>query len=503
MSRRAASFLDFARALHVSLTPAQEVFGAIAFDGANPQDFTGQRRDLARSLFGDIEVIPDEARDVAVALAGARAGKSYVFCALRLLHLALIADLSTMAPGELAAALIVAPDLRLARQTLRYALGAAKSEPSIAALIASESADGFVLRREGGRTVSLECLPATRGGSAVRGRSLVGAVLDECAFFRDDSYTVNDVEVFRAIAPRIMPSGQLIVASTPWAEAGLLFELWRDNFGKPTTALVAHAPTTLLRNDPRTIAMVERERERDAENARREFDAAFMSAGSGLFFNSAAIDRCVDDDLIIPATARRTSNTFGAADFGFVSDASVVAIAERREAEVFLLALEEQRPQQGAPLRPSAVVADFATVVRHYKLREIMSDGHYAEAIREHLKEHGLRLRSAPEGQSGKVETYVEVRRLVNEHALRIPRHQRLIAQLKGITVRPTSGGGLQISSPRQAGGGHGDCASAAILAIYQASRSTRVQRDDSASAPWREVLSSVAVGYGAPGFGF
>ena len=70
---------------------------------------------------------------------------------------------------------------------------------------------------------TLEALPATRGGSALRGRSLVGAVLDEAAFFRDEDYSVNDAEIYRAVAPRILPEGQTIIASTPWAEGvGLL-----------------------------------------------------------------------------------------------------------------------------------------------------------------------------------------------------------------------------------------------------------------------------------------
>jgi hypothetical protein len=66
---------------------------------------------------------------------GARIGASYIVAALDSLYRALTANLSTLAPGEQATALVVAPDLRLARQVLRYALGAAQGVASIAALV--------------------------------------------------------------------------------------------------------------------------------------------------------------------------------------------------------------------------------------------------------------------------------------------------------------------------------------------------------------------------------
>ena len=118
----------------------------------------------------------------------------------------------------------------------------------------------------------------------------------ESAFFYDSDYVVNDTEIYKALAPRIMPDGQLLMASTPWAEAGLLFDLYQENFGAPKTALVAHAPTTLLRPDERTRAIVRREEQRDPDNAQREFGAVFMTSGSGLFFDPSMVDAAFGSD---------------------------------------------------------------------------------------------------------------------------------------------------------------------------------------------------------------
>jgi hypothetical protein len=323
----AVSFTRFvAEVLQVRLTPAQRVLCTVAFDGVDPIQLDASDRDIARQIFGDVDVVPPAARDVLAATCGARAGKSYLLGALRLLHLSLVTPLTTLAPGEQAFGLIIAPDLRLSRQTLRYVSGAAKGAPTIARLIAGETADSITLQRPDNRVVCVECLPATRGGSAVRGRSLVAALLDEAAFFRDDDYLVNDTEIFKAVAPRILPSGQLIIASTPWAEAGLLHELHTANYGKPTSALAAHAPTLLLRDDEHTRQLVERERARDPENASREFDAVPMVAGSGAFFDPVAIKACIDESMPLVAPAMTSGRVFCGLDTGFRKDPSAAVV---------------------------------------------------------------------------------------------------------------------------------------------------------------------------------
>jgi hypothetical protein len=259
----------------VQLTPAQRVLCLVAFDRVEPGQLTGDERELARLLFGNVDTIPAIARDVLAALCGGRSGKTYILAALYLLWRALVADLSRLAPGESGHALAIGPDQRLGRLIVKYALGAANASPHIAPLVGSETVDGFTIHRPDGHTVVIECLPATRGGSALRGRSLVAAVLDECSFFRDESFVVNDAELFRAVAPRVLPSGMVVLCSTAWGGMGLLAEEIERNFGHPVNAIACIAPTVLMR--PEMATLVERERRRDPENASREFDCITLA----------------------------------------------------------------------------------------------------------------------------------------------------------------------------------------------------------------------------------
>jgi hypothetical protein len=467
---RPLPFTQFvAKVLNVRLADGQRVLCLVAYDGLEPRDLSGPDREIARDIFGDVDVIPREARRVLVAVCGARAGKSYILCALRLLHLALTVPLTTLAPGEIAAALVVAPRMELARQCLRYASGAAREVPNIAKLITSETEDGFVLHRDG-KQVTVRALPASSAGTSLRGRSLVGAVLDEAAFFRDEDYAVNDTEVFKAVAPRVMPGGQVIIASTPWARGiGLLYDLFSRNHGTPKRAIAAHAPTLLLRKGSAGEAeirmQVEATRESDPDNAAREFDAQFMTAGTGLFFDPSAIDAAVDGTALLPLQHLASSVTCAGADFAFRSDASALVVA-RLEGDICRVAeLLEMRPEKDKPLVPSVVVAAFAETIRPYQCTSVYADRHCEEAIREHLATHKLRLVPGPDGLAGKVETYTRVRALLHEGKIRLPPDRKLINQLKAVTSKPTSGGSLSISSPRR-DGAHGDIVSAFVLAV-------------------------------------
>lgn len=464
MSRRTPSFVEFLRLCGVRPSTAQRVLWSVIADGVQPSDLRGDDRRLARELFGDVDRIPPELRSVVAIVVGARSGKTHL-SSLCVLWRCLTGPLPALAPGELAFGIVVCPDLRLAAQALRYVDGATKAIPALAHRTVSSTATTVTIRRDDGQEVVIECLPASRGGSALRGRTVVAALFDECAFFRDEASVVNDAELYRAVLPRIVPGGQLLMSSTPWAESGLLFELFAANHGSPSTCTAVRAPTTLMRTDaPHILRMVAREAERDPENTAREYGAEFMTRGAGLFFDGIAIDQAIAE---YPLPQPPRGRVLVAVDAAFVKDSSAfAAVGVDAAGVVEVLALEEITPAKGSPLAPSAVVARWAELAKPYGVRSVRADGHYREALREHLAKHELDLESVPEGASGKRAMYERTRALMNEGKLRIPNHRRLVKQLREVVSKPTPGGGLSISSPRK-GGAHGDLVSALVAAVH------------------------------------
>lgn len=463
-----ASFLEFVKSdLGVTLSPGQRVLCAVAFDGVQPQDLEPEDREIARQIFGDIDTVPPGARHVLAAMCGARAGKSYILGGLRLLHLGVTVNLSMLAPGEIGSGPIVAPDMRLAQQTLRYITGAVNAAPGLAAMVRKQGVEALTLLRPDGVTVTMECLPATKGGSAVRGRALFGAVLEEACFFRGSDSVINDLEIFKAVSPRIVPAGQLIIPSTPWTESGLLYDLCERNHGNPVDALAAHAPTLVLRNDEHTRELVEKERERDPENAAREFDAEPMVSGTSDFFDLQAIKQCEDENLPLVLTPQLPNDACGVMglDTGFRKDPSA-GVVVRRNGDIYEVAeCVEIRPPKGGRLVPSVTLVQLFARAKHHRCGVAVADGHYIETVREHSG--GIELQEAPAGVAGKVGAYTDARRMINEGLVRIPAgNKRLLAQLRQVVQKPTPGGQLSITSPRR-GGAHGDLASAFVLALW------------------------------------
>lgn len=470
------TFLCFLTWLGVTPSLGQAELARVAYDGQMPQDDA-----LARVIFGDIDfaALTPQLRRVFTAVVGGRGGKSYVLIALRLLWGALTRDLATLAPGEDAYATVVAPNDRHRQQVINYALGAARTKPELRALLRlpkgtkpEDKPSKFgVYRPDFDRVVTFFGAVASAGGADVRGKWHTDLALDECAFFRDENAKVSDKDIYDAGVPRVLPGGQVIVGSTPWAQSGLLYDLWRENWGKPTTSLVAHAPTLLLNDTPTIRGVVEMVEKSDPDNAAREYGAQFMTGGTTVFFESSAIDAMLSEDAF---ALQAGDQVFAGGDFGFRSDSSALIMSALRGLDLHIFDGTEERPEQGAPLKPSATVSSFADVVGG-RCTYVMADNHYREAIAEHLEEHGLVFAAAP---TIPADTYIRARMLSREgriviHPLRNRKgddfRTRLVQQLREVQGKPTSGGGMSIVHPRWSKGGHGDLASAFVLSVWQA----------------------------------
>lgn len=456
----------------VELTVAQRTICLVAFDRYDPIDLDDEHSEMARLLFGDVDVIPETARRVLGVVLGARSGKSAILSALYSLWRMLTADLSMLAPGESAFAVVVAPDTDTATQVLNFLKGRI-NHPEIAPLVDGDPGRRVIMTRADGAVVEFTVRSASRGGARTRGRTYVSAVLDEACFFRDPSSgVVNDKDVFDSVQSRVIADGMVVVPSTPWMESGLLWSLFNLNFGSPQTAIVAHAPTLLMREGGPEFeaveAMVRTATAVDEENARREYGAEFVAVGGGFYFSKELVSRSVLDIDPAPKPGRATCVGSGG-DLALVRDsAALVVVHKERDSDVVTVAeIVERRPQKGAPLKLSSVVADFAETLHRHGALSTMVDQHSLEPAREHADDNGVTLNAAPGGNGGNLETFTAAREIIHTGRLWIPREYQIVAdQLKEIVSKPLPGGGISFVSPRRSGR-HGDVARALILALW------------------------------------
>lgn len=482
--RLRVSFIRFAKWCKVKLEPGQVVYGKVALDGVQPKDLVGEERELARQLFGDVETVSSRKRKTIAAVCGARGGKSYVMGALTMLWLALTVDVSKVAPGQVAGALILAPDIELATEQLNYVKGLVDAA-GLSGAVVKENETRVRFRRGDGKLVEVVVRAIGKGGTGGRGRTLVGCCIDEANFLNTEGFAVNDADAYKAAKIRIIPGGVMVICSTPWVRAGLLYELHRDNHGKTTEkCLSVHAPTIALRVDPDIIEMVEEAYEHDPDNAAREFGAVFPDSSASRFFSEGALERASDNDHVLPRAPRPGATLTAGGDLGLVRNSACLVIAAHYPQTVKhasdgttvitmpyveLVDVLELRPGTDEPLKLSAVCREFAERMTRWGVTQIMADGYNREAAREYLADAGIMIIDAPEGAGGKEQTYVDTRVKLREGRLLIPKEpKRLLLQLGEVQSKHGLRGRLSITSPKRPDGSHGDVASAFVLAVFK-----------------------------------
>lgn len=454
-SRLDLPFTAFLDLLGVALEAGQRAYARVAFDGVDPCDLETDERESARALFGPVDRISPFARNVVAVVAGGRSGKTYL-SALRALHLALTADLSRLAPGERAFGIFVAPDMALAEQAISYATGALEVSP-LHNVIEAASSRTLVIRRSHGRSVELSVRAASSKGKTGRGRNIICAILDESCFFFDAGYVVNDEDIYRAIAPRVVRGGQLIVQSTPWGKQGLLYDLWSRNFGSPQTCIAVHASTRAMRSDADQLAKIDAEYQRDPENARREFGAEFLDTDAQ-YLASDHIDACtrVDGD---EAPIRGVAYV-ACVDPASRSNAFTLAIGRRTyDGGVAVSLVRQWLPERGSPLDLRAVVGEVAALAKRYGCDEVVSDAWSGDALATLFDDAGVYLRQWTLAGQDATDAWQHLRSLLATNAISLPADPVLRRDLCAVRRRVSSGGSLSFVLPLTPDGRHADYA--------------------------------------------
>lgn len=397
--------------------------------------------------------------------------------------------------GELVRALILAPLLKLARAVFSHLVGVMQSSKVLAPLLVKVGAESCVIRRLDGQEVLVELVAASSGGANLRSTWLAAAVFDEADFHDGEDGAVNLPENYKAATTRLLSGGQLWIPSSPWADEGPFYELFTGAFGNPGDELAVHSSTRAM-NPTFPLSEVEAEEKRDPENAAREFHAVPLKSGSKLFFSQDALEKCIDrsrtgDAINLPTPLRRSPHAAGT-DFGFRKNSSALALARANEGgdKVVLAFQRELRPEPGAPLKPSEVVAEFGLVCQQYGAEAMTGDSYYADSAHEHLaalEGHSVAyLEWAPTGEA-QAEAFTKFRTLMQEGKLSLPNDPRLISQIRAVRTKKLAGGKIGVQLPKQ-GWAHGDLLMAVVLACIQVGlveRETEAEEIDIEPSRW------------------
>jgi hypothetical protein len=136
--------------------------------------------------------------------------------------------------------MILAVDRDQAGIVFGYVAGLIDETPMIAARVESQSAEAIHFA---GR---VSIVVQTSSFRAIRGRTVVAAILDEIAFWRSDESANPDREILRALRPATatVPGSMIVGISSPYARRGVLWEAFKKHFGRNDSAVLVWRATT-------------------------------------------------------------------------------------------------------------------------------------------------------------------------------------------------------------------------------------------------------------------
>ena len=441
------------------LSPAQEAALRTLYGLSIPNN----QSQMVRRCTGHPPRKPKEYREAAF-ICGRRAGKSDKIAANVAIFEAFFRT-HKLSPGERGIVLLLAQNMRQAGVVKGYVEGKITGSPILSRHVAHIRAHEIDL--DNGITIAIH--PASF--RSIRGLSVVACICDEIGFWwTEDGYANPDVEVLRAVRPSMatFPNAKLVLASSPFAMNGVLWDMWRDR-KKDKEVLVWHAPTALM-NPAVPASFLKGEKKRDPENYRREYEAEFAEALSA-FLPAQSIDACVVSGRT-RLEPQECTDYVGAIDAAFKGDRFTFAVGHRdRSRDVVVIDhLNGWKGTSKEPLRLGAVIPQIKQVAQEFQIERIYGDQFAAEPIRHAFREAELDFREIPFTLQSKADLYSMLRSLIVDERIELLDHKESLRELRGLEIELLPGGNARIGHGRR---GNDDYADAIALVACEASRDT------------------------------
>jgi hypothetical protein len=416
----------------------------------------------------------------AVFIAGRGAGKDSV-ATLIATNIAITFDpkRSKLRPGEVAVVMLLAVDRAQSGVAFNYIKGYFEEVPALAALVKHIGDDSIELSNR----VVIEV--HTNSYRSVRGRSLLCVICDEVAFWRSEDSASPDVETAGAVAPGLarISGSMLILISTAHKRSGLLYQKWKDHYGKNDDDVLVVRGTTLQFNPTFSAAIIQRQLASDPQLYGAEYNSVWRDDLS-TFITRNLLEAAVDVGVTVRPPQDDVKYFAFADPSGGEHDSFTLGIAHRDGNIVVLDLLAEYQ----APFNPHAVTEQIAALLKQYRCTAVVGDRYAARWVTDAFAKVGITYRKSEAERSM---IYLDVLPLFTSGRARLIDSPRLVAQFCGLERRTFPTGRDRIDHGRS---GRDDACNAAAGALVLAAR-TVAQKIPFVAIP---DLSRSGVVYGA-----
>ena len=380
-------------------------------------------------------------------IAGRRAGKSFI-SALIASYLSIFRNWQPyLSKGEVGYIFVVAADKQQSRVILNY-VKAVFRLPRFTHLVEKELQQEIRLKNN----IVIEI--RTASFRSIRGYTILAAILDELAFWRDENSANPAGEILTAILPALatIPDSLLLAISTPYAKSGPLYEAFREFYGREDedAPLIWKASTAVM-NPCFHESAIRRFFERDKIAARSEYDAEFREDLESYMPIELIEAITVKGRVMLPPEDGKRYRGFADVSGGR-KDSFALGICHRDGEMIVLDRLEEVR----APVpKPQDTVKDFCDVLHAYRITEVTGDRFGGNWSSSEFRKNGVRY---IDSKLDKNEIYLQFQAIAAMHRVQLVDSERLRLQLQQLERRTRPGGRDTVDHPE---GLHDDCANA------------------------------------------
>jgi hypothetical protein len=354
-----------------------------------------------KSISGDRDPPTKRVRELWVC-GGRRSGKDSVASLIVAYSAALFNGQANLRPGEKACCALLACDRSQAGIVAGYIRSYFENIPPFQAMVTRETMDGLELSN------AVNVVVATNSYRSLRGFAILNGTLDECAFYMDETTARSDVATYNALKPgTVTVDGMIVGISTPHKKSGLLFNKWKQHFGKnDPDVLVIQSPSRTL-NPTLPAEVVEQALADDPVAAAAEWLAEWRDDISG-FVTMEVLDACT----------------------------------------------------------PSSAIEEAAILLKSYRITSVQGDKYAANFVIEGFAKHGIKYSYSEHDRS---QVYLECLPLLTSGRARLVDSKRMLSQFASLERRSLSSGRDVVDHP--AGDRHHDdlsnaCAGALKLAV-------------------------------------
>lgn len=398
---------------------------------------------------------------------GRRGGKDSVASVIAAHSAALFDQGHRLRPGERALVMCLAVDRDQAKVVLNYTRSFFTDIDLLKGMVQRETANGFEL------TNSVDVTISTNSFRSVRGRPILCAILDETAFWRDESSATPDEETYKALRPALasIPGSMIIGISSPYRKSGLLYKKFKEHYGRDGDVLVIRAPTRtlnpLIDQDIIDEAMAE-----DPAAARAEWGAEFRDDIAG-FADIALIEGAVEYGVTVRPPRHGVRYRSGCDPSGGARDSFTAAIAHDEGNIAVLDCVVEIK----APFNPTSATEQIAKTLKSYGLNETVGDKYAAEWVVDAFAKLGIKYAHSERDRSS---IYLDALPMFMSGLVRLLDNKRLVNQFGSLERRTSSSGKDRVD---HGPGGHDDVCNAAALALVLGGEQPLIITPDFAAA--------------------